>query len=127
MGERSFAPRCRRTEEDLERVGIASLGDRRKLMATRRTQVQYRAMQERLQELENENARFSKLLGAQAQELSQAASAKGDADSTRSTLQKIEAELAMERGNAMDLEKQIQRLQVELRFVCTLHWQPSLQ
>jgi len=100
------------TDEDLEAMGILSLGDRRKFVAAARTQVQSKAMLERLQELEAENTR---LQSKATQELSQVANAKHDVDSARSMCQQMEHELTVERGHVLDLEKQLGRLQSELR------------
>lgn len=101
-----------RTDEDLQRIGITGLGARRKLMAARRTQTQYKALGDRLEELETLNAQ---LLGQQAQEVKKVAQATSDSDHFRAAMQALQAELAIERAQSELLHKQVAAQQEELR------------
>ena len=76
-------------------MGITALGARRKLMAALQPQAQYKVMNERLEELEAENAR---LLGAQAHDLKTTTHARNDAENARMALRGVRSELLVERA-----------------------------
>ena len=95
------------SEADLERLGVETVGERRKLLAARQTRSQYKAMNEKIAELEAEVARLNDALSAQQQ-----ATAKEGADHAEcaEAVRQLRAELELERERGVEGEKERQRL-----------------
>ena len=81
-------------------------------MAARRTQAQYKELNERVEKLEAENAQ---LLGKQAAELSQAARDRGDAERSRESLALAQAELVVQRGHVSELTTRVSEAELQLK------------